>query len=47
MAKVPAFPNRKAATVRLRYFTRDRVRPAKATAGTSPETWHSLADLYG
>ena len=47
MAKVPAFPNRKAATIRLRYFTRERVRPPAAPAGTPPETWHHLAQLYG
>ncbi len=47
VAKIPAFPNRKGATVRLRYFTRERVRPPVATANTPPETWHHLAGLYG
>lgn len=46
-AKVPAFPNRRGQTLRLRYFTRERVRPAAAPAGTPPETWHHLAALYG
>jgi AAA+ ATPase superfamily predicted ATPase len=46
MEKVPAFPNRRGATVRLRYFTRDKVRASAAPPGTPPETWHSLAELY-
>lgn len=46
-AKIPAFPNRRGATVRLRYFTRDRVKPAAAPAGTPPESWHALGELYG
>ena len=45
--KISAFPNRRGATLRLRYFTRDRVKPAAAPAGSPPETWHSLAALYG
>ena len=44
--KVPSFPNRRAATVRLRYFTRDRVRPPIAVSGAPHETWHHLAALY-
>ncbi len=45
-SKIPAFPNRRAATLRLRYFTRDRLRPPAASATTPPETWHHLAALY-
>ncbi|MSU49617.1 MAG: ATP-binding protein, partial [Opitutus sp.] len=45
--KTPSFPNRRDATVRLRYFTRDRLRPTAAPAGAPPETWHHLAGLYG
>ena len=45
--KIPAFPNRRAATVRLRYFTRDRVRPPAPATGAPGETWHHLAGLYG
>jgi uncharacterized protein len=45
-AKIPAFPNRRAATLRLRFFTRERVRPAAAPAGAPPESWHSLGQLY-
>lgn len=44
--KTPSFPNRRAATVRLRYFTRDRVRPPIAVSGAPHETWHHLAALY-
>ena len=46
-AKIPAFPNRRAATLRLRYFTRDRVKPTATPPGAPPETWHHLAQLYG
>ncbi|MBI5766524.1 MAG: ATP-binding protein [Verrucomicrobia bacterium] len=45
--KVPLFPNRRHATVHLRYFTRDRCAPPAAAAGTPPESWHHLAALYG
>jgi len=46
-AKVPAFPNRRAATLRLRYFTRDRVSPSPAPASAPAESWHHLSALYG
>lgn len=45
-AKLPAFPNRRAATLRLRFFTRERVRPPAPAAAGPPETWHHLAELY-
>ena len=44
--KIPSFPNRRAATVRLRYFTRDRVTPPAALAAAPPESWHHLSSLY-
>jgi uncharacterized protein len=46
-AKVAAFPNRRAATIRLRFFTRERIRPAAATEGAALESWHHLTGLYG
>lgn len=46
-AKLPAFPNRRAATVRLRYFTRDRVSPPAAAPAAPAESWHHLSALYG
>jgi hypothetical protein len=46
-AKLPAFPNRQAATIRLRFFTRDRVRPPAPASGAPSESWHHLASLYG
>jgi AAA+ ATPase superfamily predicted ATPase len=44
--KLPAFPNRRAATVRLRYFTRDRVAPPAASPSAPAESWHHLSGLY-
>ncbi|MBL9208759.1 MAG: ATP-binding protein [Opitutaceae bacterium] len=44
--KVPLFPNARAATVQLRYFTRDVVKTT-GTEGGPPECWHTLASLYG
>lgn len=45
--KVAAFPNRRAATIRLRLFTRERIRPSAAPEGSRPESWHHLSALYG
>lgn len=46
-SKIPGFPNRKGATVRLRYFTRDKIKPSAPPENGPPEFWHHLAGLYG
>jgi hypothetical protein len=45
--KLPAFPNRRAAAVRLRYFTRDRVAPPAPALNSPAESWHPLSGLHG
>ena len=48
VGKLAHFPNPRASTVQLRYFTRDTVKPpAIGGSGAHPERWHSLAALYG
>ena len=44
--KIPTFPNRRAATIRLRFFTRNCIRRSEPAAGSPLETWHHLAELY-
>jgi len=40
------FPNRRQATVGLRFFTRQRMRARVTPDASTHERWHCLDDLY-